>query len=38
MERKDYDKAIRYYRMWLNAEPNNVNAKEGLNKAKAAKK
>jgi len=36
MERKEYDKAIKYYRMWLKAEPDNKQAKDGLEKAKAA--
>ena len=31
------DKAIKYYKMWLKAEPTNKEAKEGLEKAKIAK-
>ena len=37
MERKEYGEAIKYYEMWLKAEPNNKDAKAGLEKAKAAK-
>lgn len=29
--------AIRYYQMWLDAEPDNTDAEAGLEKAKAAK-
>ena len=38
MERKEYGEAIKYYEMWLKAEPNNKDAKSGLEKAKAALK
>jgi tetratricopeptide (TPR) repeat protein len=38
MERKAYDKAAHYYQMWLKAEPDNQEAKEGLEKAKQAKR
>lgn len=34
MERKEYDKAEKYYQIWIKAEPNNKEAKEGLEKAK----
>jgi len=34
MEKKDYAKAAEYYEMWLKAEPNNADAKAGLEKAK----
>ena len=34
MDRKEYGKAEKYYEMWLKAEPNNSQAKEGLEKAK----
>jgi tetratricopeptide (TPR) repeat protein len=37
MERKDYEKAVKYYQMWLKAEPDNQDAVEGLKKAKEAK-
>ena len=30
------EKAIQYYQMWLKAEPNNKEARQGLEKAKAA--
>jgi len=36
MEKEEYDKAVQYYKMWLKAEPNNKQAKEGLKKAKAS--
>ncbi len=35
MEMKEYDKAVKYYKMWLKVEPNNQDAKAGLKKAKA---
>jgi tetratricopeptide (TPR) repeat protein len=38
MELKQYDQAAQYYRMWLKAEPNNVAAKAGLEKATAGMK
>ena len=38
MDRKEYDKAIKYYEMWLKAEPDNQDAKDGLEKAKEAMK
>jgi len=34
MERKEYDKAAKYYQMWLDAEPQDKQAKDGLEKAK----
>jgi tetratricopeptide (TPR) repeat protein len=34
MELKKYDLAVKYYNKWLNAEPNNPEAKSGLKKAK----
>ena len=34
MEMEQYDKAVKYYEMWLKAEPGNSQAKEGLEKAK----
>jgi hypothetical protein len=37
MQRKEYDEAIKCYEMWLKAEPDNPDAKAGLEKAKAAK-
>jgi beta-lactamase regulating signal transducer with metallopeptidase domain/ketosteroid isomerase-like protein/Tfp pilus assembly protein PilF len=37
MELKDYDKAEKYYKMWLKVEPDNANAKAGLEKAKLTK-
>lgn len=36
MERRDYQNAIRCYQMWLKAEPNNQDAKNGLEKARQA--
>ncbi len=36
MDRKEYDKAVKYYQMWLKAEPDNSQAKDGLEKAKQA--
>lgn len=33
MEKGDYENAIKYYQMWLKAEPDNKDAKEGLKKA-----
>ena len=36
MELEQYDKAGKYYEMWLNVEPDNADAKAGLEKAKAA--
>ena len=36
MELKDYDKAIKYYNMWLAVEPGNAGARSGLEKAQAA--
>jgi len=38
MEKKEYDQAIKYYEMWLSAEPNNKQAKNGLEKAKKLRK
>jgi len=38
MNKQEYDKAIKYYRMWLKAEPNNKQAKEGLEKARELSK
>jgi len=32
---KQYDKAVKYYEMWLKAEPNNTDAKAGLQKARS---
>ncbi len=36
MELKEYDKAIKYYQMWLKVEPDNTQAQTGLEKAQAA--
>ena len=33
MELKQWDKAAKYYKMWLKVEPDNANAKAGLEKA-----
>lgn len=38
MELKQYDKAVRYYQMWLKVEPDSAEAKQGLAKAKAPRK
>ena len=38
MDKEEYRKAVKYYQMWLKAEPNNQDAKTGLEKAKAAMK
>lgn len=38
MEKQDYAKAVKYYEMWLKTEPDNQDAKAGLEKAKAAMK
>lgn len=38
MDRREYAKAAKYYRMWLKAEPNNEDAKAGLEKAKSLMK
>jgi len=38
MEKGDYKNAIKYYKMWLKAEPNNKQAKKGLETAKASNK
>ena len=35
MERKEYDQAVKYYKMWLKAEPGNADAKKGLAKAES---
>ena len=35
LELKRYDKAAKYYQMWLDVEPDNADAKAGLEKAKA---
>jgi beta-lactamase regulating signal transducer with metallopeptidase domain/Tfp pilus assembly protein PilF len=35
MELEQYDEAIKYYEMWLKVEPNNEQAKEGLQQAMA---
>lgn len=35
MQKKEYDNAIKYYQMWLNAEPNNEQVKTKLRKAQA---
>jgi bla regulator protein BlaR1 len=37
MELKQFDKAAEYYRMWLKVEPDNADAKAGLEKAKSQK-
>ncbi|MCK4885868.1 MAG: right-handed parallel beta-helix repeat-containing protein [Planctomycetes bacterium] len=33
MEKGDYENGIKYYKIWLKAEPNNEDVKEGLKKA-----
>jgi tetratricopeptide (TPR) repeat protein len=38
MEKGDYKNAIKYYQMWLKAEPDNKQAQDGLKKAKASQK
>jgi tetratricopeptide (TPR) repeat protein len=38
MELKQWEKAAKYYEMWLKVEPNNGDAKAGLEKAKAEKR
>ena len=38
MDRQEYAKAAQYYQMWLKAEPNNEDAKAGLEKARQAMK
>jgi cytochrome c-type biogenesis protein CcmH/NrfG len=35
MDAREYEKAVRYYEMWLRAEPNNADARAGLERAKA---
>jgi len=37
MDKKKYGKAIKYYEMWLKAEPNSQEAKDGLEKANQKK-
>ncbi len=38
MDRQEYARAAKYYQMWLKAEPNNEDAKAGLEKARQAMK
>ena len=36
MELEQYEEAIKYYKMWLEAEPDNTQSQEELAKAQAA--